>query len=297
MKRVSPPITSFTTTHRITSSAMLRQTLGLRARSSFPRPAPVVLRPYRQYSVKPPNVPSSSGQPSVPPPAQNVNPSVDPKTREKVEKKLGRLERYAPALAQLSQRTGVSLPALTGAFLVLHEVTAVVPVFLVYWALHALGVGAGLVAWLADVDSSTSSSSASSTSTNVPVDHESASGGKNTGGNGGVSGEEDGGSLSAPKWKQVIHGWYEEGARKVERVGRRYGCFGYEKGSKPGEQPDGRAEAIVTHDAGAVADAIAAYVVVKVSPMSPTTSFTLLLFCGPIHQVTLSRPQLRNLPR
>lgn len=284
MKRVSPPITSFTTTHRITSSAMLRQTLGLRARSSFPRPAPVVLRPYRQYSVKPPNVPSSSGQPSVPPPAQNVNPSVDPKTREKVEKKLGRLERYAPALAQLSQRTGVSLPALTGAFLVLHEVTAVVPVFLVYWALRALGVGAGLVTWLADTSSSADSAhsvdSANSADSSVPVDHESTQQ-----------------PAQAPRWKQVIHGWYEEGARKVERVGRRYGCFGYEKGSKPGEQPDGRAEAIVTHDAGAVADAIAAYVVVKVSPMSPTTSITLLLFCGPIHQVTLSRPQLRNLPR
>lgn len=197
--------------------------------------------------MKPPNVANvanvpadSSGQPVAPGSQQDVKP--DAKTEAKLEKKLGRLERYAPALAQLSQRTGVSLPALTGAFLVLHEVTAVVPVFLVYWLLHAMGVGAGLVAWLADASSSADSS--------TPVAHESTQ------------------QSEPPQWKRVVHGWYEEGARKVERVGRKYGWLGYEKGSKAGYEPDSKAEAIVTKDAGAVADAIAAYVVVKVSPSS-----------------------------
>ncbi|EJT50982.1 hypothetical protein A1Q1_07776 [Trichosporon asahii var. asahii CBS 2479] len=246
---------------------MLRPSIRLGVRTApgraiTPLPAPLrIARPgthLRYNSVKPPNVPtSSSGEPVAP----KVNAHLDPKTQEKIEKKLGRLERYAPALAQLSQRTGVSLPALTGAFLVLHEVTAVVPVFLVYWMLHALGVGAGLVAWLADTSSS--ADSADSADSSVPVDHEST--------------QQPAQAPQAPRWKQVIHGWYEEGARKVERVGRRYGTFGYEKGSKPGEQPDGRAEAIVTHDAGAVADAIAAYVVVKVSPRISTS--TSLLFC------------------
>lgn len=234
---------------------MLRQ-VGLRARpaSILARPSLALARPaLRQYSeVKPPNVPTSSGQPVAPNAAPNAAPKVqlDGKTEAKLEKKLGRLERYAPALAQLSQRTGVSLQALTGAFLVLHEATAVVPVFLIYWLLHFFGVGAGLVAWLADVN--TASSSASSSSSSVPVDHESSQGA------GGVTNE-------THEWKQLVHEWYEEGARKVERVGRRYGWLGYEKGSKPGQEPDAHAEQIVTKDAGAVADAIAAYVIVKVS--------------------------------
>lgn len=248
---------------------MLRQ-IGLRAGLRV-RPTSTTLlgeRPtLRHYSeVKPPNVPTTAGQPVAP----NAS-SVDPRTKAKVEKKLGRLERYAPALASLSQRTGVSLPALTGAFLVLHEVTAIVPVFLIYWLLHALGVGAGLVAWLADTSSSSSPSSASdSTSISVPVDHESASGpgpqapvrGEKLGE--GVRGEEGTGGAETPQWKKVVHEWYEEGARKVERVGRRYGWLGYQKGSKPGDQPDKKAEEVVTQDAGAVADAIAAYVIVKV---------------------------------
>lgn len=233
---------------------------GLRAGLRL-RP-PGIVRP-RLYSVKPPNAPLDPPSSTPKPPSAGPQPALDPKTEAKLEKKLGRLERYAPALAALSARTGVSLPALTGAFLVLHEVTAVVPVFLVYWVLHALGVGAGLVAWLADVDAEASnapSKTPSGFSGGVPVDHESAT--RQREGEGVES-------AGTPGWKNVVHGWYEEGARKVERVGRRYGWLGYERGSKAGDAPDAHAEQIVTRDAGAVADAVAAYVVVKVSFFLP----------------------------
>lgn len=65
--------------------------------------------------------------------------------------------------------------------------------------------------------------------------------------------------------------WYEEGEKRVERVGKRYGILGYDKTSKPTGETIGEEDSAFDLDisgstaAQRVADAIAAYVVVKVS--------------------------------
>ncbi|TXT13370.1 hypothetical protein VHUM_00737 [Vanrija humicola] len=144
-----------------------------------------------------------------------------------------RLQRYAPRLAQLAARTGVPLPSLAVSFLVLHELTAVLPVVLLYYVFSALGAGAAVVAWLAgDKDAAA---------------HWAAEGRE------GASGTDDG----ERTWTHKVHEWYREGLGRAERVGRRYGLLGYDKGSK-GDGTSAGAGA-----SAAVADAVAAYVVVK----------------------------------
>lgn len=139
-----------------------------------------------------------------------------------------KLATYTPALARLSARTGVPLPSLLASFLVLHELTALVPLVVLFYLFSALGAGSAFLHWLHSI---------AKTATGEEV--------------------EEGPFASAA---HVVRGWYDEGARRVERVGRRYGLFGFEKGSKAdGDGTVGR------EAAGAVADAVAAYVVVKVS--------------------------------
>lgn len=86
------------------------------------------------------------------------------------------------------------------------------------------------------------------------------------------------------KWKGVVRGWYEEAEVKVGKIGSRYGIFGYEKRDRSKDSTsdlilnqggDGRAEdkgeavrALVKTDGtagGTVANAISAYIIVKVS--------------------------------
>ncbi|KAL7423315.1 hypothetical protein Q5752_002616 [Cryptotrichosporon argae] len=124
-----------------------------------------------------------------------------------------RFAAYAPRLHRLSSRTGVPLPSLALSFLVLHELTALVPVLGLFYAFHAAGAGQAIVSWVREAGS-----------------------------------EEHG-------WQGWVKGWYDEGERRVEKVGRRYGLLGYEKGSALNDEKASKA--------GAVADAIAAYVVVK----------------------------------
>lgn len=155
----------------------------------------------------------------------------------------------------VSARTGVPIPTLGVSFLILHEITAVLPVVLLFWVFQALGAGASLVAWLADETEQ---------------------------------------STEAPRgswdWRAIAHGWIIEGEKKVEGVGRRYGILGYEKRVKgePAEtesqtrsnQEELSAGQMTVEDdpaarvvreakqggaAASVANAIAAYVVVKVS--------------------------------
>lgn len=109
----------------------------------------------------------------------------------------------------------------------LHELTALLPLILLFYAFSALGAGSAFLHWLHGVAKS-------------------------------ATGEEVEEGPYA-RMAHVVRGWYDEGARRVEKVGRKYGVLGFEKGSAV-EGGVGR------EAAGAVADAVAAYVVVKVSP-------------------------------
>ncbi|KAK1926619.1 hypothetical protein DB88DRAFT_174519 [Papiliotrema laurentii] len=173
-----------------------------------------------------------------------------------------RLSRAYPALARLSSRTGVPLPSLGISFLILHEITAIVPVVLLFWLFQWLGLGLGLVSWIKGVGE----------------------------GEGEREGEEEGGGV-----RGLVRGWYDEAEGKVERVGKRYGILGYTKmvrdehgqqtrhgddgpsaqrvgetaqGGESGNRGDTQVTKESTHVQGvvlgeAVADAIASYVVVK----------------------------------
>lgn len=187
---------------------------------------------------------SSSSTPSVP--AGNAtNPAAPATAPLPPTPRLGRLERYAPSLAALSTRTGVPLPFLVLSFLVLHELTAVLPVVGFYYLLHWLGAGAGVVAWLAGIGAS---SSESGSDAGVTADDMTA-----------MERAVTRADSAGDGWAHTVHEWYDEGAARVEKVGRRYGILGFEKGSKVGDPAAGGGAA------GAVADAVGAYVLVKVS--------------------------------
>ena len=62
--------------------------------------------------------------------------------------------------------------------------------------------------------------------------------------------------------------WVEEGEGWAERVGGRYGFFGFEKGSKRDNNSESGSKPRHTHIAGDVANAVVAYGVTKVSNLS-----------------------------
>ena len=156
--------------------------------------------------------------------------------------------RLAPYLAELkSKYPHAELRSLVVAFVVLHELTALVPLAVLFGAFHYLGAGAALVAWVVDETAATS---------------------------GGGTG-----------WKGTVRDWLREAETKAERVGRRYGLFGWSKESK--EERRARRTRELNQDeeehaagpvalskerllvSGDVANAAAAYLAVKVCPNTP----------------------------
>lgn len=63
----------------------------------------------------------------------------------------GKFSAYTARLTALSTRTGVSLPSLALSFGILHELTALVPLVLLFWAFQAADVGTSVVSWASDI--------------------------------------------------------------------------------------------------------------------------------------------------
>lgn len=140
---------------------------------------------------------------------------------------------YKQALQAISTRTGTALPSLVVSFAVLHELTAVLPVVGFFFGARALGIGERAVQSITSTE-----------------------------------GEKPDG------WaKQKCREWVDEGGQWAQRVGRRYGVFGYEKRDRKveGDQSaDARSSAdgdISTRLAGDAANAILAYGLTKVSSL------------------------------
>ena len=144
-----------------------------------------------------------------------------------------RLAPYKQVLAALSQRTRTPLPSLIISFAVLHELTAIVPVFGFFFGARALGVGENVVHALVPAPGSEATSS-------------------------GVA------SKLRDTWLGAqIREWMAEGEARAERVGRRYGWLGFEKGSKP--DPQRPASLLASGKvAGDIANAVVAYALTKV---------------------------------
>lgn len=133
---------------------------------------------------------------------------------------------YKNALNALSARTGTPLPSLVLSFTILHECTAVIPLVGVFFVSRQLELGERFVNRF--IPNNTSS-------------------------------DQPRGWLG-----QQFKRWVDEGEHWAERVGRRYGIFGFVKGSSPNstgddDQPRWSSKTI----AGDVANAALAYGIVK----------------------------------
>ncbi|KAK7472466.1 hypothetical protein VKT23_000581 [Stygiomarasmius scandens] len=126
---------------------------------------------------------------------------------------------YRKALNAISTRTGTPLPSLIISFGILHELTAIVPLVGIFYGARTLGIGERVISAVIQQE---------------PVSEDN----------------------SVARWmKQQFKAWVEEGEGRVERVGRRYGILGFEKGSE-GAAPDTFRSGRI---AGDVANAVFAY--------------------------------------
>lgn len=147
--------------------------------------------------------------------------------------------RYLPALTKISERTGTPIPSLVISFIILHELTAIIPVIFLFFLFQTLGTGAAVVEWY---------------NTHLRKENHQTDVDKSGG-----------------RWKvgEMTDKWYSEACRKVEYVGKGYGILGYDKEN---EQREGSISTSPERVSAQVTNAIAAYIVVKVST-STTTLF------------------------
>lgn len=132
---------------------------------------------------------------------------------------------YRHAIKLISARTGTPLASLVVSFAVLHELTAIVPLVGVFYGARTLGIGERIVTAVIENNS--------------------------------------GSALTKYRWvREKCKIWVDEGEDWAERVGRRYGAFGFKKGqSKSGDANDRRHHAL----AGDIANAVFAYGLTKVN--------------------------------
>lgn len=133
---------------------------------------------------------------------------------------------YAQALRNLSARTGTPLSSLVVSFAVLHELTAVIPLFGFFYTARTLGIGERTVQ--------------------------------------AVRSSADNGDGQAHWLMEKARGWSDEGEKWAGRVGTRYGIWGFEKRTRQERQEDEPRIAMPQNIAGDVANAIVAYGATKV---------------------------------
>lgn len=123
-------------------------------------------------------------------------------------------------------RTRTPLPSLVVSFAILHELTAIVPLVSVFFCARTLGIGEQAVAFVR---------------------------------NGVTDAESTNRSWVQDKGAQ----WIDEGEQWAARVGRRYGVFGYTKGTKNNSGTNNDGDLVSQNLTGNVANAVLAYGVTK----------------------------------
>ncbi|KDN52699.1 seryl-tRNA synthetase [Tilletiaria anomala UBC 951] len=141
----------------------------------------------------------------------------------------------------LAERTGTDPASLVMALLILHELTAVLPLVVLFYFFSFLGIGATVLHWLFPglmqldtdaVDKATFGSGAAE-----PVQH---------------------------FWLTAkLQDWLDEGMKRAEKYGRRKGYFGFQKDVAPTDEDQATGAGASKVLAGAFADAVAAYVIIK----------------------------------
>lgn len=171
--------------------------------------------------------------------------STSSSSSPKLNQKQSQISSYLSSLR--SKYPQADAPSLIASFLILHELTAIIPLFLGFWGLKSLGVGEELSNWVRKTE---------------------------------LSGIDEGGEKG---WgKEKVGEWIVEGEKQASMIGRRYGTFGFEKESKEDrierkrlekELIGGGGDLVIdspSHDgsikiAGDVANLVVAYIAVKVS--------------------------------
>lgn len=183
----------------------------------------------------PPSTPTAAAAAAPPRAGGPAAPTTTPSSPTQ-----SRLLARFPALHRLHLlNPSVPLPTLALSFGLLHELTAVVPVVGLFYAFRQFGGGRAVVDQMAALEHT-------------------------------VAGAES----------RVVEGWLDEGERKIERVGRRYGLLGFPKTVKGAAAAGGGQETAAARAdndrrlvgrpltgkdlAGDVANAVGAYMVVKV---------------------------------
>ncbi|OCH93461.1 hypothetical protein OBBRIDRAFT_811075 [Obba rivulosa] len=162
---------------------------------------------------------------------------------------------YKDALAALSQRTRTPLPSLVISFAILHELTALVPLAGFFLGARALGIGDRIASALVSATAEPQN----------PVDNA-----QNT----SLRSAPAGGTWLSAR----LRDWVQEGEAWAERVGRRYGVFGFEKRQRGARSPTAADDEVNTaiatsapqasvsvggQLAGDVANAVVAYALTK----------------------------------
>ncbi|KAH8921261.1 hypothetical protein BT69DRAFT_1298795 [Atractiella rhizophila] len=111
--------------------------------------------------------------------------------------------------------------SLIAAFLILHELTAIVPLVLGFFAFDYLNTGTWIVERLSAISSPHTSPVHSSTSSSTS-DEESWSEGKETP-------RKPGTSWAGEKLQETVREWIVDGKKAAEKVGRKWGIMGFPK--------------------------------------------------------------------
>ncbi|EIN06571.1 hypothetical protein PUNSTDRAFT_90226 [Punctularia strigosozonata HHB-11173 SS5] len=153
----------------------------------------------------------------------------------------GRFSPYKQALAALAARTGTPVSSLIVSFGILHELTAILPIAGFFYGARAFGVGDRLADPLRRLESEAGHARDAQISGGTEV---------------------KGAEVAVGDWAtEKTREWVHDGGMWAERVGRRYGLFGFEKGSKPGEGPS--LAQVGPKIAGDVANVVIAYAATK----------------------------------
>jgi hypothetical protein len=168
----------------------------------------------------------------------------------------------------------IPLPSLLISFGVLHEITAFVPLVAVFYGLKAVGGGRSVVRgfvrvedWVRGRESVEEEGEGQLESLSAEERDQRA---KEAAALKGVAEEK---RVTRERARGWVEGWLAEGEKKVERFGQKYGVFGYVKRSHVGVQwletqawDEQQAKIKAGYDvAGDVANALGAYLIVKVS--------------------------------
>ncbi|PWN39783.1 seryl-tRNA synthetase [Ceraceosorus guamensis] len=197
----------------------------------------------RTFSTKVPQ----KGTASPPPPPPSSSSPSSPSSPSQPASSI--LARSIARVREAAARSGTDPGSMVISFLILHELSAIIPLLIIFWILAFFGAGKTVLDWLLP---------ANAVEASVVEDAGPASNGI----------------------RDRLRAWVDDGTRWAEKIGRKKGWFGFEKGSEAtGEGVDG---AILV---GGFANAVAAYAVVKA--IVPLRIAACIWLAGPFARLTI----------